>query len=485
MKRVAFLFLIFILVGWVFLPAAHAQAFNPIPNAQEFGAIVDQKTKDGQMSKEVYTVNTQASYMNTATCMITGCSKNPNSAFYYGKSTLTTISNVVIAMYTNPPADLALWIKDTGQTLGFIPKQAYAQGIGFSGLSPLLPIWKAFRNIAYFLLAIVMVVIGFMVMFRKKIDPKTVVTVQNALPKIVLTLLLVTFSYAIVGLMIDLMYLFIALIASILIPVSNGALGADTATQYLNGGIGTLFGAVFGGGFSAWDDIVRLLSWNGGMGALGTIDQIIVTMPATVIVTLILAVALLIAYIRILFLLVSAYIQIIISLLTGPLQILTEAFPGSNGFSSWFKNIFANIAVFPITAAMLMIGTIFTRFDPAYPGLQGLPAGKLWTPPLLSGGGTSGIVGLIGLGLMFTIPNIAHSIKEALKTKPLLGGGAGLGAASGIAMQGVQIGSMVVSHRMQQQQIEAMKNLSGGIKAGTSGGSSAAENILDATSKGA
>jgi hypothetical protein len=285
-----------------------------------------------------------------------------------------------------------------------------------------------------------MIVIGFMVMFRKKIDPKTVVTVQNALPKIVLTLLLITFSYAIVGLMIDLMYLVIALIASLLIPVSNGALGVDTATKYLNGGMGTLFGAVFGGGFSAWDDIVRLLSWNGGVGTLGTISQILVTIPASVIVTLILAIALLIAYIRILFLLISAYIQIIISLLTGPLQILTEALPGSNGFSSWFKNLFANIAVFPVTAAILMIGTIFTRFDPAYPGLQGLPAGKLWTPPLLSGGGQTAIVGIIGLGLMFAIPGIANAIKEALKAKAAVNAGPGaifgpIGSGAGQVMQ--------------------------------------------------
>lgn len=440
MRRVALFFLIFILVGWVFVPATHAQTFNPMPGAEEFGAIVDQKTKAGQMSKEVYTVNTQASYMNTGTCMITGCSKNPDSAFYYGKSAIATISNVVVAMYANPPADLALWIRDTGQTLGFIPKQAYAQGIGFSGLSPLLPIWKAFRNIAYFLLAVVMVAIGFMVMFRKKIDPKTVVTVQNALPKIVLTLILITFSYAIVGLMIDLMYLFIALVASILVPVSNGALATDTASLYLNGGWWNLFARVFGGGFSAFDDIVRLLSYNYGFGVLGGASQILQTLVLGILIGLILAIALLIAYIRILFLLVSAYIQIIISLLTGPLQILTEAFPGSTGFSSWFKNLFANIAVFPITAAMLMIGTIFTRFDPAFPGLSGQTVGKLWTPPLLSGGGTSGIIGIIGLGLLFTIPGIASSIKEALKAKPAVNAGPGaifgpIGSGAGQVMQ--------------------------------------------------
>jgi hypothetical protein len=462
MKRTALLFIIFILVGWVFVPATHAQAFNPAPNAEEFGTTVDDKASNGQMSKEVYTVNTQASYMNSATCMITGCSSNPSSVFYYGKSAIASIGNMVIAMYTTPPADLALWIKDTGQTLGFIPRQVNAQGIGFSGLSALLPIWEAFRNIAYALLAIIMIGIGFMVMFRKKIDPKTVVTVQNALPKIVLTLLLITFSYAIVGLMIDLMYLVIALAASLLIPVSNGSLGTQTATKYLNGGAWNLMAMVWNGGAGAADAITRLFSANGGVGLWGIITHAILAGTLGVLTGFIVALIIIIAYIRILFMLISAYIQIIISVLTGPLQILTEALPGSNGFSSWFKNLFANLAVFPITAALLMVTTILTQFDIKSPAL-------LWTPPLLSGGGRAGIVGVIGLGLLMTIPNIARSIKEALKTKPLLGGGAGMGAAGGIAMQALTVGSMISSHQMQEKQLKASTALGESIQAGQKG----------------
>jgi len=37
------------------------------------------------------------------------------------------ISNVVAMTFTSPPAELGTWIADTGQTLGFIPHQAYAQ----------------------------------------------------------------------------------------------------------------------------------------------------------------------------------------------------------------------------------------------------------------------------------------------------------------------------------------------------------------------
>jgi hypothetical protein len=439
MKRTVLFFLIFFLVGWVFVPAAEAQAINPIPDTVDFGRTVTDYAKGGKMGKEIYTTNTQALYMDTGTCMILGCSDDPTSPFGYGKSAIASIENIAIAMYANPPADLALWIKDTGQTLGFIPRQVNAQGIGSSGLSGLLPLWKGFRNIAYALLAIVMIVIGFMVMFRKKIDPKTVVTVQNALPKIVLTLLLITFSYAIVGFMIDLMYLAIALIAALLIPVSGNppALAATTGSTYMNGGFWNLFAMVFGGGLASTKNITNLLL---GIGA-NNVASGVLHWIVSALLKLIVAIALVFAWIRILFLLVGAYIQILISLLIGPLQILTEAFPGSTGFSSWFKNLFANIAVFPITAAMLMIGTILAKFN------QNSVA--VWTPPLLSSGGANGWTGIIGLGVLFSIPGIANSIKETLKAKaPVNAGpgamfapiGSGVSQVMNLAYQGRMIG---------------------------------------------
>src|SRR5258708_14361646 len=50
-----------------------------------------------------------------------------------------------------------------------------------------------------------------MIMFRVKISPQVVVSVQSALPKIAIALVLVTFSYAIAGFLIDIMYVFVGL----------------------------------------------------------------------------------------------------------------------------------------------------------------------------------------------------------------------------------------------------------------------------------
>lgn len=370
-----------------------------------------------------------------------------------GESTVGTLGRVIAKTFIEKPADTGMWIADVGHTLGFAPKPVYAQGVGFSGLAPLLPIWKAFRNIAYLLMALVMIVLGFMIMFRKKIDPKTVVTAQNAIPRVVIALILITFSYAIVGLAIDAMY--IVLYFAIALFKSTGYLPApDPATLtgffaektglttaeklYSQGGLWWNFGAIewdpykilFGFNTQGWSPAINI-----GSSVLALLSAIFV-IPATFfaapvvgsiltigfaampLIHLLLSIAMLYLFIRLAFFFISAYIQIIISLLMSPLQLLAEAFPGSNAFSSWFKNLVANLAVFPIGGAMFMLSAIFTQFtrDPSV-----LPQQSIWTPPYTSIGfvnNTTSIASIVALGILFAIPQVAGSVKESLKAKP-------------------------------------------------------------------
>ncbi|MBP9814125.1 hypothetical protein KBC80_02925 [Candidatus Woesebacteria bacterium] len=405
---------------------------------------------------------------------IGGCdsASNPNCpvALDFRHSTMAGLSNIALGTFTNPPASTYAFVSDIGKTLGFMP-QVQAQGIGFSGLSVMLPLWKAFRNIAYALLAVIMIAIGFMVMFRKKIDPKTVVTVQNAIPRIVVALLLVTFSYAIVGIMIDLMYLSIILIVSVIGAASNGTLGKavsigvsnfnlnplsgpvslptntlttpEVTSILLSGGVGKLLGFFFGSGFQAFNDIGSMLVGvvgepvanvakvagpllgfliNGPKGALaGTL------LSGPVLLSVILVVILLFGFIRLVFMLLDAYINIIIALLTAPFQLMMEAIPGTNSFTSWFRNLLSKLIAFPITVILLLVAAILTSED---------NSGAIWAPPLLSsGGGTFGMAGLIGLGMLMIIPTVVGGIQKAMKAEPMIPGG--LGPIIGPLGQGV------------------------------------------------
>jgi hypothetical protein len=267
-----------------------------------------------------------------------------------------------------------------------------------------------------------------MIMFRKKIDPKTVVTVQNALPRIVVALLLITFSYAIVGIMIDLMYVFLALIIQLLNSAAPDVFKTDVLTKYTTSGFGAVRYSLWGG-FASYQELIKFISPNDPSKNAWTLfaNAFIIT-SGNALLWFVLAIAYLFASVRIFFMLLSAYVQIIVALLTSPLHLLIVAVPGSKTFESWIKNLLTNIVVFPITAILLMISVILANSQT-----------KLWTPPLLGVGG-SGIAAILGLGLALTIPSIVGSIKEALKAKPVINVGLGaalgpMGAGVGQAMQ--------------------------------------------------
>ena len=87
-----------------------------------------------------------------------------------------------------------------------VAKHAYAQSTGFQQLMPVITLWQTTRNISYLLIVIVFIIIGLGIMLRIQIDPRTVMTIQNQIPKAIVGILLVTFSYAIVGFMVDIMW---------------------------------------------------------------------------------------------------------------------------------------------------------------------------------------------------------------------------------------------------------------------------------------
>lgn len=471
MKR--FVALIIVLFSLFFiaprLDIAYAQGWRDESFGKEFDAA-----DEGDINNAGYIDRVTKGNMASISCQIIPvidlCTTNPDKLqSLYERSAIGNVNRYIAMMYANPPANLALWIRDTGQSLGFIPRTAHAQGIGFSGLAPLLPIWKAFRNIAYLLLAIIMVFIGFMVMFRKQIDQKTVVTVQNALPRIVLTLILITFSYAIVGFMIDIMYIVFMFTVKIIVGSSNDILKSNTLDKYLSGGAWTLSGALFGGGFSTIDDIITLIIprkefiepiFTGMLGDFaGKIALFFYNINAfpgravfSIILGFIFSLLLLFTLLRITFMLLNAYIQIILALIIGPLQLLTEALPGSNGFSSWLKGLMINLMVFPLTAALLLIGTYIAQSN---------IGDVLWVPPFIAtksptaGTSAGGFAGLISLGIFVMIPSIINSIKEALKIKPAVPLGIGsigqpFSAVYSTAMSGI---SQMYYVQMIRQQI--------------------------------
>lgn len=345
------------------------------------------------------------------------------------QTAMGNMTQLIVTLYTYPPASALAYTRDLLANAGLV-KPVHAQGIGFAGLTPFLGLWKASRNIAYGVLIIVMVAIGFMIIFRMKIDPKTVISLQAALPKIVLTLIIITLSYPIVGFLIDLMYLLMSIIISLVLNGVGGSMfGKDIAawqTEFMTADIGDLGGSVFSGSGAALIGAI----WNqvGGGAFVGSTLAPLLTLLAeslfswwflaipSGILALIFVLGALFTFIRLLLLLLNSYIQLLISVILGPLLLLQEAIPGKSAFTEWLLNIMANLVVFPATAAIFLFSAVILHIGENNTGF--------WAPPFIGighdAGGANLFASLLSLGIIFLSPNLVAQIKKAFHPKPTI-----------------------------------------------------------------
>lgn len=348
-----------------------------------------------------------------------------------GRGALAATSNLIATLYSRPPASGVQYFAQ--QVQKFNPVQpAYAQGFGYGALTPVQELWEAFRNISYLGFVIIFVIMGFMIMFRAHISPQAVATVQDSLPRIVVALILVTFSYAIAGLMIDLMFLGLNVL---LRALPSSLIDFDTANKV------AFEQSIFSVIVSSWDEIFvttaealhDLIGSLLGGGTLADIIKFVGGWALGGIAGLIVGIAALFIMFRVFLMLLMAYVMILIMTIAAPFYFLVQALPGNNGAKEWFKQIGANLAVFPTVALMIIFAGIvggIEAFGGSGEGAFGGATSGALKFPLLVGGLDPNIIGkIIALGVLFMIPEAAKMIKEAIGAKGL-GGGAGLGAGA-------------------------------------------------------
>lgn len=421
------LFLIVFLFSFCFLlfrPAAWADVIPPpgheansswfVQSQDQWDAIIQNAAETGQQSLEPFIMMNIQGVAHTIINALGGVTtevQTPTGMIKQRQGgAISVLAGLTGALYTNPPASSVEYLADLGSSLGLV-KPAYAQGTGFNAFSPLLGLWKTLRDLAYLVFVIIFVVIGLMVMFRKRIDPRTVVTVQEALPKVVMTLILITFSYAIVGLLIDLMQLVNVLaINTFLKGPAGGVIPNPSEIQKL------ITTNVLNLTWSFMDSTAKL-----GAAASGVVLKGVFSGLVDLTVNLIFKIALFFIMFKIFFMLLSSYVSIVLGVILSPLQILMSALPGEkNNPFGWIKNLLADVVVFPVSLVMFLIAARFTvpTADPwGFLGKGGV-IGLSWAPPLIGDWSAGGGVGpLLGFGIIMAIPSVGHAIKEALEVK--------------------------------------------------------------------
>lgn len=349
---------------------------------------------------------------------------------------LIGFTNSSIATLYNPPISGVEYIAHTIDN--FLGKPTYAaNGFGFDKLNGIMQLWKTLRNAVYTLISLFFIILGIMIMLRIKISPQATISIQVIIPKIVITLILVTFSYAIAGLLIDFSYVFQGIILSLIDSSSttgaiNDNLPGYSVQSLMNidwTGVHKITSSYFIP--SSANTIIRSVSTNLGLivgiilglltpaGLFGLSTVVKAGAGAALGISLgylLLDIIILIQIIKLFFGLAKCYINILLKIVIAPLEIGLGVFPGSKvNFSSWIVQLIANLIVFPATVIFLLIIIIFIN------AVQGTGStGYFWSPNLLANGGVVGaIIGLTGIILLSKIPQIVPEFIFKIKPSPI------------------------------------------------------------------
>ena len=482
-KIIASIVLASYLLGTISVPAAQAQNwYNPLYD-EWFEKVWDDQNPDeifgerytqAQVIWVIYSViaffMTGLADQNIVLCIIKNADNLVDLATECGPilNSLTAYqtqqqSEALARANVFRPASSIDYFKSIGQRLNIIPPAQAQEGFGFGALNPVQKLWGLTRDMTYFFLILAIVAMAFMVMFRVRISPQTVITVQSALPKIIVALLLITFSYAIAGFLIDLMYIVLGLIASILAGsglLSSGDFGTVfnelTTRTALDFMFSFFLGFIIISLFVLFSNTIGIISLI-GIGVASSMA------PAALIILLILIVIILIIMLvltfKIWFMLIKSFVSVLLLTIVGPILILLGVF-GYGGFGGWVRNMASHLAVFPVAAVMFLVSFLFlgyaipeslgwirtplARILPFNPDPRVMGSTTDWIPPLTWGSGTPEILWLaVSVVIISLIPKTADIIKSLIQGRPFAYGSA-LGEAIGPGMAAFGMGRRAV-----------------------------------------
>lgn len=391
---------------------------------------------------------------------------------------LGTATNLVASLYNQPVSGVEYIAQAKDSFLG---KPTYA-ATGFNSLQPILPLWKVLRNVVYILISIFFVIVGIMIMLRVKINPQTVVNIQNSIPKIIISLILVTFSYAIAGLLIDLSKVIYMIVLSfffsakgtplsqdlftygwsdvgtasglpVLSQISNVAkvlytwvgnqMGIHTSNMSIlsemnfygiyqltmnaiPGGysfvLGELIGQIFLGVLlgGAMNGLVGVVGSDIGSNVGFAVGDILGGLLGWVLIPIIISILVTIWLMKLYFGMLKSYISVVFKIIISPIQIGLGAFPSSKmNFGTWVIDLLSDLLVFPIVSIVLVFINYIAKT---------VSTNDMWIPSQISlytsgfNGGVAQVVsagiGLAGLALLAKLPKLVPEAIFKLKPSP-------------------------------------------------------------------
>lgn len=357
-----------------------------------------------------------------------------------------------------------------------LTKIANAQsGFGYGALTPIQTYWQGTRNISYALIVLIVIIFSFMIMFRVKISPQLVISVQSALPKVFLALVLATFSYAIAGFLIDFMYVIGGLLASLVKTAGFTHLSFKATYNSIIPPLGDENGIeilVKMFGYFVVFVIGLLLSLIAMASKLTAIlPTAILSIVSVILFLWCLVLVFWYGIIKIPWMLIKNLISIYLSIVIAPLQIISGVFAPQIGFATWLKKLMAELLVYPITGLAFFLAVRIALQSWAYSvysflinnaisnlllDFVSLITGEqftvsiMWTPTIIGVGDTLAgfILLMISFMIIIGIPKIPDILKMAI-----MGTKFDYGTAIGEAMAPFKAAGMYTAGKLQHNEM--------------------------------
>jgi len=316
-------------------------------------------------------------------------------------------SMAISSLYNHRPASTATYLAYLKQNLNPASPAFAATNPGSLFTAPIIKLWALNRNIAYLFFIIIFVITGFMIMFRAKLNPQTIIGIQQALPKIIVALILVTFSYAIVGFIIDLVYILNNLIFNVYWKILNISTSEQAhQIHFLN-----ILVEGQGQWPSIWESFLQIFALEKTIGDSST--------ALSRLFDLILALTLFGVAIKIFFTLLTKYVILILQAAFSPFIFLFTAFPGdTSSVAKSLKSILSAALAFPAIYFILVLSGALLTTSSVTPikELIGLPPFNQGPTSFI--GEVATISKFAALGILMTAPTIPQVIDKALETQP-------------------------------------------------------------------
>ncbi len=432
-----------------------------------FGEMYD-KAKPANEMEERILVTSKAVYCSMFG-MVCNSDYDTFSTENFDKSMMGKVTGLISTPFTNPPALGSYYVLHSLDEAGFIPDSYAAEGLGFAGLAPFIHIWKKLRDISFLIIALAMIISGFLIMFRAHMDPQHAIKLENSLPKIILAIILINFSFAIAGFMIDIMYIMTGIIIVTFGPLINPDLSLSSMLDryvspgpldLINLGVGNFEGTFLGffqgikhliynlphALLGMFGDAIRsftvtvsgmilgimLFWWIGGKVRLAadTFDSPVIAAVIWLIVMAlliepifkisfilpVLVVGLIISltvfwiFMQLLILTFRTYIKLLFYIMLSPLILIGEALPGSKVFVPWLQTICVELLTFPLMITIFLLSGAFSN---------AISNGHLLSLPFVAAINPENLGIIVSFGILFTMPELIMMVKEKLNTQTM------------------------------------------------------------------